>query len=65
LALVVAARGSRPADLRSYCYRQLQPFDVKDVYRSGIVGDQPEIGVDVTDIFNYLTGFSMQKSLPG
>ena len=57
------ARGQRAAPLRPHRHRQLQHPDGSRTYVDlGLFTCRPEIGEDVSDLFNILTGLSRQRT---
>jgi polyphosphate kinase len=55
------ARGARHAALRPHRHRQLQPKTARLYIDLGLLTADPELGADVTDLFNVLTGHSRQR----
>ena len=51
-------RGRHDAPLRAHRHRQLQPQDGAALHRLRAVHRDPELGADLTDLFNVLTGFA-------
>ena len=61
----IAARrapgGRRHPPLLPRRHRQLQPEDGRALYEDlGLLSADPELGADLTELFNYLTGYSRQ-----
>ena len=59
--LVDPPRGRRRAPLRPHRHRQLQPEDGPDLYRSRSVTANSEIGADIAEMFNSLTGYARPR----
>ncbi len=53
-----APRGRRRPQLRPHRDRQLQPEDRAALHRLRPVHRRPEIGADIAEMFNYLTGYA-------
>jgi polyphosphate kinase len=53
-------RGPRPAPLRAHRDGQLQPATARIYIDLGLLTTDNELGADVTDLFNMLTGHSRQ-----
>ena len=59
-----APRARRHAPLLPHRHRQLQPQDRPDVRGHRAADRRSRIGADVTELFNFLTGYSRQMRLP-